>query len=649
MLGEIARVFNEVVASHVWNALLVDFVILLYYTYVRRGQTSELFRVIPFVIAVLFARDVASAFVASDSILVIGDTLVVSAYLRWLELASGRRPNRVVYGLVLLFLLVVVANLLLHVLPPIWPRLYRMFLLAYVGLLAARLSAVSEFNTPKAKLILATRGAITGVFVAYNLVLLIFGRGSAFVAVFVVPLASMLHLYMMSRDSLIQEEATKEQIAFLNQSRESLFDFLQKVGRTINERADVEGVLSYIVSSAVESTDSDAGAILLVDEFEQSLHVRAMTGTFPPPYPIGDMVKVRMSNMLDYFRNTPIPIGEGVLGEPAKSGEPLYLRDVATDPRLVQNTRDDVQFISSLIVIPLVVEKRVLGVLAILKRKRGRLFERTDFEKVQTFADYTSLTMDNLFTYLEVLDKREIEREVGIAAEIQQKLLPKRLPTVPNTSLAVFARPARGVSGDYYDILRYKDGRIGLAICDVAGKGVPASLVMVMIRSILHLIASSAKNAATVVSWINRGIAGNVELDHYATLSYLLYDPRTSEVEYSNAGHHPLLIYRREGARIETVDTPGIPIGIESTTKYEQKVCRLEDGDFLLLYTDGIVEAMDVEGRQYGYDGLVEAVQRLADLPPGEFSQKLQEELQGFVGQARQHDDQTMLVLKVGS
>ncbi len=184
-------------------------------------------------------------------------------------------------------------------------------------------------------------------------------------------------------------------------------------------------------------------------------------------------------------------------------------------------------------------------------------------------------------------------------------------------------------------------------IGDVAGKGVAAALVMVMIRSILHLVTNTSRDMATVLDWINRGITGKIELDHYCTLSVIGIDMVTGEVEYSNAGHQPLLIYRHASNSLETVEIESVPIGVEKNTEYARKILKLADGDMAIMYTDGIVEAMNDQGRQYGRKMLSSVITKHKDLAPKDIVARIKSDVSGFVGSVRQHDDQTVLVFKM--
>jgi sigma-B regulation protein RsbU (phosphoserine phosphatase) len=416
----------------------------------------------------------------------------------------------------------------------------------------------------------------------------------------------------------------------------------------MTERIEIQRVLDYVVESVVQSTNAEAGSALLVDEYDDVLRVRSVRGFFPPPYEIPEITKRKLAGVEEYFRSQPIEIGETVLGEAVEQGEPIFIRDTSLDDRMIANTSDDTCYVSSLMAIPLLVEKRVFGVLSVITRQREMRFSPADFERAKIFAEYASLTLENLYNYMQLLEKQEIEREVGIAAQIQRQLQPSRIPRVKGAELAAYSLPARGVSGDYYDILRLtKDGKFGLVVCDVAGKGVPASLVMVMIRTIIHLVAGSGRDAATIVNWINRGIAGQVDIDRFATLSVITYDPKARLLEYSNAAHHPAIIFHSTTGEAERIDTEGLPIGLEREVWYGKVERSLAPGDFVVLYTDGVVEAMNVAKEQFGEDRLLAAVARHAAGGPSELLSGITTEMNEFVGRAKQQDDQTLLAMKV--
>jgi sigma-B regulation protein RsbU (phosphoserine phosphatase) len=169
---------------------------------------------------------------------------------------------------------------------------------------------------------------------------------------------------------------------------------------------------------------------------------------------------------------------------------------------------------------------------------------------------------------------------------------------------------------------------------------------MVMVSSILHLITNSTKDMATLMSWVNRGVTGQVDLDHFATLGLVAVDAADNSLEFSNAAHQPLLVYRRDSDAVETVDIKSIPLGVERTTAYAGKKVRLGPGDVLVMHTDGLVEAMNDQGKQFGRKNLAQAVHRFHELPAKEMAEAIIGEVQDFSGHSRQHDDQTILIMK---
>ncbi|TVQ28131.1 MAG: serine/threonine protein phosphatase, partial [Spirochaetaceae bacterium] len=273
-------------------------------------------------------------------------------------------------------------------------------------------------------------------------------------------------------------------------------------------------------------------------------------------------------------------------------------------------------------------------------------FGQDDFAHAQTFAAQASNTIENFARYLEAMDKRRIEREVEIAAEIQSDLVGTVDTSHAGFDVSVLSRPARGVSGDYYSFRWLSDDLLGCAICDVAGKGIPASLVMVMIHSILKLVARPDRSADETLTLVNQGVSGQLDVDHFATMSYCTINRRTGHMEYSNAAHHPVMIYRLGSDVIEELDTPGIPVGIEPEMQYDSVTTELNEGDVLVFFTDGIVEAMNSSEAQYSGDRLTAAIRETRTQPADVIRDRVRESVDAFVGQAEQHDDQTLLVIK---
>jgi phosphoserine phosphatase RsbU/P len=633
--------------SPIWSKLFVNILLLIYYLYVKSKKSIPELKIFLFISIILFVKDILSYYLSFEVFQIFSDILIISFYLIWIRIITDRKNLYNIFIILnTVFIIFSIINRALGIVPIDLTFYYRLFIIADTLYLAKHLYSVSEYNTEHPELIIQYRKPLLILLFVYNAYLLLFNEEVLILNSFILPLSYFIHIYMLNaHDKLITFEKV-ERVQYLSRDFEALYDFMKNIGDAIAENLEIENVLDYIVKSTVTITNSDAGVILIKDEYDDLLKVKAVFGTFPPPYEVNYSVKVRTSTLMEFFRSTPIKLGDTVLGEVGKTGKPIFIRNSYNDERLKYNTKNDICYIGSLIVVPLIIKDKIIGVISIMRKDSGKPFSESDFTHIKTFADYTSISLNNLFVYMELLEKRDMERDLGIAANIQGKLLPEKIPLLKNMDISAFSLAAKGVSGDYYDVFLLKNGKLAVIICDVAGKGVPASLVMVMIRTILHLIAGSAHDAARIISWINKGIFNQIELGHYATLSFLTYDPKTHYIEYSNAGHHPLLLYRKSTNKLVKIDTPGIPIGVEGASKYQQKRFKVEKDDLILLYTDGIIEAWNEKKEEYGIESIVKLIKGKTELSPEELSKEIIDDINQFVGRAGQHDDQTLLILK---
>jgi sigma-B regulation protein RsbU (phosphoserine phosphatase) len=274
-------------------------------------------------------------------------------------------------------------------------------------------------------------------------------------------------------------------------------------------------------------------------------------------------------------------------------------------------------------------------------------FTSSDFERARMLADFGSIVIRNLQLAMEAAEKSTIDKETSISEDIQKMFLPKKLPDMEKMSFGAFSSPARGVHSDYYDIIHNKQGSAVLVISDVAGKGIHSSLLMVMIRTLLHLTTITTKNIGTVLTWVNRGITGKIEMDHFATLALAEVDLETGQIQYSSAAHQNALIVRKKTSTSEMLEMESVPIGVDRKTEYTATNLQLEPGDTFVMYTDGILEAMNIQGKQYGKKRLGDVILRNAGQTAKDLAVTVRSDVQDFIGQARQHDDQSILIMRL--
>ncbi|MDY6968866.1 MAG: SpoIIE family protein phosphatase [Spirochaetota bacterium] len=242
---------------------------------------------------------------------------------------------------------------------------------------------------------------------------------------------------------------------------------------------------------------------------------------------------------------------------------------------------------------------------------------------------------------------RVMEEQLELAKEIQEGLNPSLYYNKDGVQIKGYTRAAKGVGGDYYDYIDIDENRVGALISDVSGKGVPASLVMVMIRTVfVSYISQRDIECATVVSAINDSLSAEFAIDKFATLFFMIYNKKTQELSFSNAGHGPLFCYRASLNACTVTMLEGVPIGIMEDVEYQQSKVKLFPGDIIVLYTDGITEMRNQEKDEYGRLRLQKYIMGNATLSADELTQRIVTDVDDFKGDIDQHDDMTLLVLK---
>ena len=312
--------------------------------------------------------------------------------------------------------------------------------------------------------------------------------------------------------------------------------------------------------------------------------------------------------------------------------------------------------------IPLRGSNRLLGVMALGPKRSEEPYTRTDRGLLQSVALHTGLSIENseLVHSLAVeAGKRErINREIEVAREVQERFLPQTYPAIPGVELAGAYRPAQTVGGDYYDFIEMRRAEsdavsLGIAIGDVSGKGISAALLMASLRASLRgLTRKSNGDLATMMHEVNELVYEASASNRYATFFFAKLDPGSRKLTYVNAGHNaPALVRHREnragGPEIIRLEAGGPVIGLLASADYEQSTLTLQPGDILLAFTDGISEAMTVDGDEWSEDRLIEHLVSCPDMPADTLAKCLFDAADNFAAGAPQHDDMTLLVLKM--
>ncbi|WP_117300526.1 SpoIIE family protein phosphatase [Paracidobacterium acidisoli] len=354
--------------------------------------------------------------------------------------------------------------------------------------------------------------------------------------------------------------------------------------------------------------------------------------------------------------------GGGTLTLPAQSSAVRFMVNSNEPARLYRNDPDAwylmagtaerraLDMLNAELLLPLPGRNRLMGVMALGPRRSEAAYSGSDLKILQAVASQTGLALEisELAHSLasEAAQRERFNREMEIAREVQERLFPQYMPEIPGATLAGECRPALGVGGDYYDVIDLGDGRVGLAVGDVSGKGISAALLMASLRASLRGITlDNPRDFANLMHKVNRLVYEASASNRYATFFFASYDPKTRRLECVNAGHNPPVLLR--GAQAIRLETGGPVVGLLPTAPYTEQSLTLEPGDLLLLYTDGISEAMTHDQEEWEEERMIAAARSATGKSACDVMRAIFHAVDAFTAGAPQHDDMTMLVLKL--
>jgi sigma-B regulation protein RsbU (phosphoserine phosphatase) len=318
--------------------------------------------------------------------------------------------------------------------------------------------------------------------------------------------------------------------------------------------------------------------------------------------------------------------------------------------------RDKLAALHSELLLPLAVRDKLLGFISLGPKKSEEPYTGSDVRLLKSVAAQTGMALENAELMREIAHeiagRERMNREVEIAREVQERLFPQKLPAIAGLDYAGHCRPAAGVGGDYYDFLALPQGHFGMAIGDVSGKGIAAALMMASLQASLRGEATRApENLAFEVANINRLVYEVSSDNRYATFFYGQYDPATHRFNYVNAGHNPPMVFHPAHGKwtVTRLDVGGAVVGLLESYPYQQGSVLLSGGDILVAYTDGISEAMNGADEEWGEERMMEIIEQCDGLPASATMQRVFDAADAFVAGAQQHDDMTMVVVRVVS
>lgn len=447
-------------------------------------------------------------------------------------------------------------------------------------------------------------------------------------------------------------EVTKQAIAQIEAKHQRLLevnkDLISKVSTFFSTNNSMESFLEYCNKMISEKIGADGGVILVADDYDNTLAVKSLTGSFPPPYKLPEDLPHKPLRVETNLRFAQFPLRDNIFGDLFTAGEPVLITDSVRDPRIFQNGPEEFLKCGSYIFAPIKQQEGVVGLIALARLPNKDPFSKEDFETAEILTDAVSSAMKPLYSFLDYAEHAELSKDGTIATKYQKDLLPVKLPVIPNVQIGCFSNAFENVCGDYYDVLVSRKDRISFVMADVAGKGMNSLVVMIMIRAILRLAVNTAQSASTILSWANRGICiESSKIDHFASVALINYNSSTNEAQISTCGNNPVFLLKTGENNLIQLSNPSEPMGVEKDTTFTDINIQLEKGDILLTCTDGILESLNESGNQYSLEGLTKVILKNRNSAAKDISNRVKDDLKKYCGTAQQYDDQSLLVIKI--
>ena len=437
--------------------------------------------------------------------------------------------------------------------------------------------------------------------------------------------------------------ALKELVARLHREQNKIQDLLSSLGFALRSFNNLNQFLELIPLMATRVTDADGSALFL---YKPNGRIRLEQLHWQDSRQRKDIRKAleTASSQITLIPNSgSLAASTGIL-----------------DDQMHRCLGPDVQIFGTAIL----VKHTERGWLYVLSRDPEYSWTETRQKLVRLVADQTAVAIENDELAVELRKKERLDQELEIGAEIQRRLLPRQCPNIPGVTIAARCKQANRVGGDYYDFIpanhnplklnnksNAEDARWGLVIGDVMGKGVPAGLLMTMMRGMLRGEVLHGNSPSGILQNLNRVMYADLENSHrFVTLFYSEYNPQTRILSYSNAAHNPPLWWHAATKNITRLDTLGMLVGLDANSQYEDAQAQLEPGDTLIYYTDGLTDAAAAGGERFDEDNLVDSFNTACKYchGPQEIVDYLFDEVQQFIGSDRQNtDDMTLVVLQI--
>ena len=405
-------------------------------------------------------------------------------------------------------------------------------------------------------------------------------------------------------------------------------NLLFEIGIKLSSTLKLDEVLADILNLLSKAVKFDAGGVFLVNPEKGEID-----SIFTNGYGA------------DKESQLALKIGQGLIGNVVKTGEPVIVPDVSKDTRYVSARVDT----KSEIVVPMTLgenskDKKVIGVLN-LESDKLYGFDRSDLSLVQAFALQAAISIERARLHEEILGGKKIEEQLNVAREIQRTFLPQENIQLPGYDISGINIPSGQVGGDYYDFIKIVNSQTGIIIGDVSGKGVPASLIMASFRASLIAEIRNNYSIRTIAKKVNSLLYESIQPGNFVTAVYSVLDSQNHILTFCNCGHDLPILLRKSG-EVEFLREGGPVLGVSADIEYEERPIFLSPGEIIAFYTDGVTEVFDKNGKQFGIDRLIKCIKDNRNEPAHKIQTIIHRAVNDFASPEHVFDDFTMIILK---
>jgi serine phosphatase RsbU (regulator of sigma subunit) len=415
--------------------------------------------------------------------------------------------------------------------------------------------------------------------------------------------------------------------AMATQPTEHLATLLE-ISQTINSTLDLNEVLDLVMDQVIAVTGAERGFLML----------RADDG----------QMAIRVARGIDQqeVEDARFQVSRSVVSRVAATGRPVLTDNAAEDTRFSGKQSILIKGLRSILCVPLQVKGKTTGLVYVDNRLLAGIFDKKDLDLLVAFGNQAAIAIENARLYQVAVEKGRMEQELHMAREIQQSLLPSELPELPGYELAADWQAAREVAGDFYDFIELTESdQLGVLVADVSDKGAPAAIFMAVARSLIRGNAAGAATPLEAIGRANRQIVADSHAGMFVTAFYLVFSPNSGRVRYVNAGHNLPLLRRADGEIFELAKG-GMALGWFEDNPLVEHELIMEPGDLLVLYTDGVTDACNLAGEEFGLHGLWNVVSSCGGESAQDVMNCINQAVARFAGGAAAFDDITLVTVR---